>query len=84
VLNSLNNFQEIIGIVVEVLKNKEEILLRHDKNATNENFRRFPRNGQGDCFDKVVLEWFNCVGNKNVPVSEPMVQAKPKALEVAR
>ncbi|CAI6370038.1 unnamed protein product [Macrosiphum euphorbiae] len=68
--------------VAEVLKNKEDILRRYNENSTNEKSRRFQRNGPGELIDKIVLEWFNRVRNKNVPVSGPIIQAK--ALEVAR
>jgi len=67
--------------VAEVLKNKENIVRRYNENSKNEKSRRFQRNGPGELIDKVVLEWFNCVRNKIVPVSGPIIQAK--ALEVA-
>jgi len=81
VLNLLNNFQEIIGIVEEVLKNTG---FGTTKTLQTKIFAGFREMVQVNCFDKVVLEWFNGVGNKNMPVSEPMVQEKPKALEIAR
>lgn len=68
-------------MVVEVSKNEEEILLRYKTSQT-----KIPagsrETGQVSRFDNIVLECFSRVGNKNLPVSEPMVQAKPKALEI--
>jgi len=66
--------------VAEALKNKEDILRRCNENAKNEKSRRFQRKGPGQLIDKIVLEWFNRVRNKNVPVSGPIIQVK--AVEV--
>ncbi|XP_025196277.1 tigger transposable element-derived protein 4-like [Melanaphis sacchari] len=78
---SIRKLAEKFGIgktqVAEILKNKENILRRYKENS-----RRFQRNGPGELIDKIVLEWFNHVRNKNVPLSGPIIQAK--ALEVAR
>jgi hypothetical protein len=83
---SIRKFADKFGIgktqVAEVLKDKENILRRYNKNSTNEKSRRFQRNGPAELIDEIVLEWFNRVRNKNVPVSGPIIQAK--ALEVAR
>jgi len=62
--------------VAEVSKNKENILRRYNENSTNEKSRRFQRNGPGELIDKIVLEWFNRVRNKNVPVSGPIFKQK--------
>ncbi|KAF0704563.1 tigger transposable element-derived protein 6-like, partial [Aphis craccivora] len=62
--------------LAEVLKNKENILRLYNENSKNKKSLRFQRNGPGELIDKIVLEWFNLIRNKNVPVSGPIIQAK--------
>lgn len=83
---SIRKLAEKFGIgktqVAEILRNKEDIIRRYNENSTNEKCHRFQRNGPGELIDKIVLEWFNRVRNKNVPISGPIIQTN--ALEVAR
>lgn len=55
---------------------------KYNESTINEKFHRIQRNRPGEFIDKVVLEWFNRVRNKNLLVFEPMVQGKP--LDVPR
>lgn len=48
-------------------------LCPYNKNAPNEKGCRFQRYGPGELIDKIVLDWFNHVKNKNVPVFGPVV-----------